>query len=66
MEIEIKENERVDDLEYKGLQIIQKTDGFCFGMDAIILSNFVEIPTKNAIISDLGCGTRNNKYINCC
>jgi len=24
------ENERIDDLEYKGLKIIQDTTGFCF------------------------------------
>lgn len=57
MEIEIKQDERIDSLEYKELQIIQKKDGFCFGMDSIILSNFVRIPGKNAIIADLGTGT---------
>ena len=30
MTIELKENERLDDLQRNGLQIIQKTDGFCF------------------------------------
>ena len=34
------ENERVDDLQRNGLKIIQKTDGFCFGMDAVLLSGF--------------------------
>ena len=38
MDIELKENERIDDLEYKGLKIIQNTDGFCFGIDAVLLS----------------------------
>ena len=31
MEVELKENERIDDLEYKGLKIIQNKNGFCFG-----------------------------------
>ena len=29
------ENERIDDLDYKGMKIIQKNDGFCFGMDSV-------------------------------
>ena len=32
----ILENERIDDLEYKGLKIIQNKDGFCFGIDSFI------------------------------
>ena len=39
-EINLKENERIDDLQRNGYQIIQKTDGFCFGMDAVLLSGF--------------------------
>jgi tRNA1(Val) A37 N6-methylase TrmN6 len=60
MEVNIEENERVDDLEYKGLKIIQKVDGFCFGMDSVILSDFAKISGKNNIIADLGTGTRSN------
>ncbi|SDY98994.1 tRNA1Val (adenine37-N6)-methyltransferase [Proteiniborus ethanoligenes] len=52
----LKENERIDDLKLKGLKIIQNTDGFCFGMDAVLLSSFCEI-RKNATIVDLGTGT---------
>ena len=40
--MEIKENERIDDLEYKGLKIIQNTEGFCFGIDAVLLSDFAK------------------------
>ena len=32
------ENERVDDLQRNGLKIIQKTDGFCFGMTAVVFT----------------------------
>ena len=42
MKVELKENERIDDLEYKGLKIIQNTDGFCFGIDSILLSDFAK------------------------
>ena len=38
MEVELKKDERIDDLEYKGLKIIQNKNGFCFGIDAVLLS----------------------------
>lgn len=60
MDVEIKNDEKVDDLEYKELKIIQKKDGFCFGMDSVLLSNFVRNLGKNSIVADLGTGTRNN------
>ena len=56
MIIELKENERIDDLQRNGYQIIQKKDGFCFGMDAVLLSGFAVVkPGEKAI--DLGTGT---------
>ncbi|HOL92432.1 MAG TPA: SAM-dependent methyltransferase, partial [Clostridiales bacterium] len=56
MDIEIKENERIDDLQYKGLKLIQKKDGFCFGIDAVLLSYFAQVPKSGRVI-DLGTGT---------
>ena len=56
-EIELKENERIDDLEYKGLKIIQNKDGFCFGIDSILLSDFAKDIKKGAKVLDLGTGT---------
>lgn len=55
--MEIKEEERIDDLDNEGLKIIQKKNGFCFGMDSILLSNFAKGMKKNAILLDLGSGT---------
>ena len=57
MEIELKENERIDDLEFKDLKIIQNTKGFCFGIDAVLLSDFSKNIKKNAKVLDLGTGT---------
>lgn len=57
MKIELKENERIDDLEYKGLKIIQNTKGFCFGMDAILISDFAKKIKNESIVVDLGTGT---------
>ena len=66
MNVELLENERIDNLMYKGLRIIQKKDGFCFGLDSILISNFAKIEKKDARIADLGTGTRNNKYTDNC
>lgn len=55
--IELKENERIDDLEFKNLKIIQNTKGFCFGIDSVLLSDFAKKIRKNAIVADLGTGT---------
>ena len=53
----LKENERIDDLEYKDLKIIQNTKGFCFGIDSILLSDFAKNIKKGAKVLDLGTGT---------
>ena len=55
--MELKENERIDDLEFKGLKIIQNKNGFCFGMDAVLLSDFAKDLKKDATVLDLGTGT---------
>lgn len=53
---DLMENERLDDLQRNGLKIIQKTEGFCFGMDAVLLSGFASVkPGERAL--DLGTGT---------
>ena len=57
MEIELKEDERIDDLEYKGLKIIQNKNGFCFGIDAVLLSDFAKEIKKGSSVLDLGTGT---------
>ncbi len=46
----------MDDLQLNGLKIIQKKKGFRFGIDAVLLSNYVKIE-KNMKIIDLGTGT---------
>jgi len=55
--MELKENERIDDLELKGLKIIQNTDGFCFGMDSVLLSDFAKEIRNGSTVLDLGTGT---------
>ena len=49
-------NERLDDLQIKGYEIIQSPGRFCFGMDAVLLSGFAKI-RNNARVLDMGTGT---------
>lgn len=56
MEVKLKENERIDDLERNNLKIIQDPKRFCFGMDAVLLSGFVNVK-PGAKVLDLGTGT---------
>lgn len=56
MEFELKDRERLDDLEISGLHIIQSPDKFCFGMDAVLLSGFAYAKRGDKVI-DLGTGT---------
>lgn len=50
------ERERIDDLGIKGYRIIQKEQGFCFGMDAVLLSDFASVRDGGRVL-DLGTGT---------
>ena len=56
MNIELKPGERVDELQRNGYRIIQNENGFCFGMDAVLLSGFARVK-KGEQALDLGTGT---------
>lgn len=56
MTIELKEKERIDDLQRNGYQIIQNPEKFCFGMDAVLLSSFARVK-PGAKVLDMGTGT---------
>jgi len=56
MENLVQEHERVDDLQINNLKIIQNPKGFCFGIDAVLLANFVQLK-RGAKVVDLGTGT---------
>lgn len=57
MDIELEANERIDDLEFRNLKIIQNKDGFCFGIDSVLLSDFAKNIKKDSMVLDLGTGT---------
>lgn len=53
----VKDNERIDDLEINNIKIIQKVDGFCFGIDSVLLSDFAKNIRNNSNVMDMGTGT---------
>ena len=57
MNIDLKENERIDDLEFKDLKIIQNKNNFCFGIDSVLLTDFAKKMKSNSKVIDLGTGT---------
>ena len=71
--MELRNNERIDDLQYKNLKIIQNEKDFCFGIDAVLLSDFakgikdgsyvVDLCTGNGIIAILISGKTKAKEI---
>jgi len=48
--------ETVEDLEYKGMKLIQREDGFRFGTDAVLLASFVRAKTSESV-ADFGSGS---------
>lgn len=71
MTINLNENERLDDLMRNGYKLIQNTELFCFGMDAVLLSSFatikegenvVDLCTGNGVIPILLKGKTKGKH----
>lgn len=56
MTINLKENERLDELQRNGYRIIQNPEKFCFGMDAVLLSGFAKAKAGDRVL-DMGTGT---------
>ncbi len=48
--------ERIDDLQWKNLHIIQSPHAFRFGMDAVLLADFARVRPRSRVC-DLGTGT---------
>ena len=48
--------ERIDEIGFSDLKLIQKPEEFCYGVDAVILADFAARKTANRIV-DLGTGT---------
>lgn len=52
----LMEDETIDDLQLNGLKLIQKKDGFKFGIDAVLLSDFANVKSRHEVV-DLCTGT---------
>ena len=57
MEVKLNKNEKIEDLQFKNLRIIQNKTGFCFGIDSVLLSDFAKEIKEDAKVVDLGTGT---------
>lgn len=57
MKIKLNENEKIEDLQFGKLKIIQNKTGFCFGIDSVLLSDFAKEIKTDATVIDLGTGT---------
>lgn len=54
-DVKLKPGERLDDLQIGGLELIQNPEKFCFGVDAVLLSDFVKVKPGETVL-DLGTG----------
>lgn len=52
----LKDGERLDELHIKEYKIIQDPNKFCFGIDAVLLSDYAKVYTNEKVV-DLGTGT---------
>lgn len=52
-----REGERLDDLKRDGMMILQRPDGFCFGMDSVLLASFAARRAAGLRCCDLGTGS---------
>ncbi len=52
----MRSGERIDDLQLAGLRILQKEQGFRFGMDAVLLADFARVEPRDRV-ADFGTGT---------
>ena len=56
MTTKLRPGERLDDIQLDGYEIIQNPEWFCFGIDAVLLSDFVRVKKEETVL-DLGTGT---------
>lgn len=56
MNVELKDGERIEDLDFNNLRIIQSPQGYCFTSDSVLLANFVQVGSKEEVI-DLCSGS---------
>ena len=55
--MELKQNEKIEDLEFNGLKVIQSKNGFRIGTDAVLLADFAKRHIGKSFVLDIGTGT---------
>ncbi len=55
-DVKIENGERLDDLQFEGLKIIQNPNLYCFTSDAVVLANFIKIRKKEKAL-EIGSGS---------
>lgn len=53
----LQNGQRVDEIGFGNLKLIQNADEFCYGVDAVLLSHFASSYEVKGKILDIGCGT---------
>ncbi|QOX65575.1 tRNA1(Val) (adenine(37)-N6)-methyltransferase [Anoxybacterium hadale] len=52
----LKDGERIDEIGFGNLRLIQKPEDFCYGIDAVLLATFAQVKKRGRAV-DLGTGT---------
>ena len=52
----MRTGERLDDLQYRGLRLLQRPDLYCFTSDAVLLANIAQVD-KGSLAADFGSGS---------
>ncbi len=42
--------ERIDDLQFEGLKLVQDSEGYCFTSDSVLLANYVKCPKSAKVV----------------
>lgn len=56
MTVPLLDGERIDDLQFLNLRIIQREGAFCFSMDSVLLADFAMARARDVVV-DFGTGT---------
>lgn len=56
MEVTLERDERIEDLQCKGLKIIQNKSLYTFTSDSVILANFIKLKRNDKCV-EIGCGS---------
>ena len=54
--IKLNQDERIEDLQFEGLKIIQNKNLYTFTSDSVILANFVKLKSKEVAL-EIGAGS---------